>query len=82
MRTLDDESISGSAPTTSSDVATESALVVPPPGAARLADAVAGARGWLSARQDAAGFWHAELEGDTTLESYIILVDAFLGPTT
>ena len=78
MRTLDNVSSSGSAPT-SSDAATDAALVVPAPGAARLADAVAGARDWLIGRQDAAGFWHAELEGDTTLESYIILVDAFFG---
>ncbi len=31
------------------------------------------------ARQEAAGFWCAELEGDTTLESYMILLETFLG---
>jgi len=34
----------------------------------------------LLARQEAAGNWCAELEGDTTLESYMVLLDAFLGP--
>ena len=34
---------------------------------------------WLLARQDPAGFWCAELEGDTTLESYMILLEAFFG---
>jgi squalene-hopene/tetraprenyl-beta-curcumene cyclase len=38
------------------------------------------ARSWLLARQEEAGNWCAELEGDTTLESYMILLDAFLGP--
>ena len=37
------------------------------------------AREWLAARQDPEGWWCGELEGDTTLESYIILVKAFLG---
>jgi len=39
------------------------------------------ARSWLLARQETAGNWCAELEGDTTLESYMILLDAFLGAT-
>jgi squalene-hopene/tetraprenyl-beta-curcumene cyclase len=71
MRNLDSIEVSGSAPT--------EAWGGPAPGRARRADAVAGARDWLVARQNDAGFWHAELEGDTTLESYIILVEAFLG---
>ena len=66
MRILDSESSSGSSPTTSSDAGSDASLVVPAPGPARLSDAVAGAREWLTSRQNAAGFWHAELEGDTT----------------
>ena len=34
---------------------------------------------WLLARQYADGFWVAELEADTTLESYFILFKAFFG---
>jgi squalene-hopene/tetraprenyl-beta-curcumene cyclase len=45
----------------------------------RVERAIASARDWLLDRQDAGGFWCGELEGDTTLESYIILLDAFLG---
>jgi squalene-hopene/tetraprenyl-beta-curcumene cyclase len=45
----------------------------------RIDAALAAARGWLLARQDPAGFWCGELEGDTTLESYIILLEAFFG---
>jgi squalene-hopene/tetraprenyl-beta-curcumene cyclase len=51
--------------------------VAPP--AEALERAVARARDWLLARQDAAGYWCGELEGDTTLESYIILLEAFMG---
>jgi squalene-hopene/tetraprenyl-beta-curcumene cyclase len=40
---------------------------------------IAKARDWLLARQDPAGFWCGELEGDTTLESYMILLEAFFG---
>jgi squalene-hopene/tetraprenyl-beta-curcumene cyclase len=79
MRNLDSTSISGSAPTFSDDATAHAGLVVPPPGAARLDDAVARARDALIARQDLSGFWRAELEGDTTLESYMILVEAFFG---
>ena len=49
------------------------------PSAEALERAVARARDWLLARQDAAGYWCGELEGDTTLESYIILLEAFMG---
>src|SRR5690348_16090828 len=45
----------------------------------RVDAAVAAAREWLIVRQDAAGWWCAELEGDTTLESYMILLEAFFG---
>ena len=37
------------------------------------------ARAWLLGRQEAGGFWCGELEGDTTLESYMILLEAFFG---
>jgi squalene-hopene/tetraprenyl-beta-curcumene cyclase len=49
------------------------------PGQVRLDRSIAAASAWLLARQDAAGFWRAELEGDTTLESYMILLEAFFG---
>jgi squalene-hopene/tetraprenyl-beta-curcumene cyclase len=54
-------------------------LLVPAPPRARVDAAVAAARAWLVGRQHADGYFLAELEGDTTLESYIILLDAFLG---
>jgi squalene-hopene/tetraprenyl-beta-curcumene cyclase len=54
-------------------------LLVPAPPRARVDAAVAAARDWLVARQHAEGYWLAELEGDTTLESYIILIEAFFG---
>jgi squalene-hopene/tetraprenyl-beta-curcumene cyclase len=53
--------------------------VAPPPSGETLRSAVARARDWLLARQQAAGHWCGELEGDTTLESYIILLEAFFG---
>jgi squalene-hopene/tetraprenyl-beta-curcumene cyclase len=46
---------------------------------ARVDTCIAAARDWLLARQEPAGFWCGELEGDTTLESYIILLEAFFG---
>jgi squalene-hopene/tetraprenyl-beta-curcumene cyclase len=49
-----------------------------PPGAAAIARAIDAARSWLLARQQAPGFWCGELEGDTTLESYMILLEAFI----
>jgi squalene-hopene/tetraprenyl-beta-curcumene cyclase len=54
-------------------------LMVPAPPRARVEVAVAAARDWLVARQHAEGYWQAELEGDTTLESYIILLETFFG---
>ncbi len=45
----------------------------------RVVEAVRTARDWLLARQVTDGFWCAELEGDTTLESYMILLEAFFG---
>ena len=52
---------------------------LPPSTPERVERALAAARDWLLARQAPDGFWCGELEGDTTLESYIILLDAFLG---
>jgi squalene-hopene/tetraprenyl-beta-curcumene cyclase len=54
-------------------------LLFPAPPRARVEAAIAAARDWLVARQHADGYWLAELEGDTTLESYIILLEAFFG---
>jgi squalene-hopene/tetraprenyl-beta-curcumene cyclase len=61
------------------DATSAGAIAVPIPGPTRLEHAIEGARAWLLARQTEAGFWHGELEGDTTLESYMILIEAFLG---
>ncbi len=47
--------------------------------AAPLIDAIGRTRDWLLERQAAAGYWVAELEGDTILESEYILLLAFLG---
>ena len=55
------------------------AVAVPMPGPTRIDRAVESARAWLLARQHAAGFWCAELDADTTCESYPILLEAFLG---
>ena len=52
-------------------------LLVPAPPRARVDAAIAAARDWLLARQAPEGFWQGELEGDTTLESYLILIEAF-----
>jgi squalene-hopene/tetraprenyl-beta-curcumene cyclase len=49
------------------------------PSSVRVDRAIAASRTWLLERQTAQGFWCAELEGDTTLESYMILLEAFLG---
>jgi squalene-hopene/tetraprenyl-beta-curcumene cyclase len=54
-------------------------LAVPVPGPTRISQAIEAAREWLLARQHAAGYWCGELDGDTTLESYPILLEAFLG---
>lgn len=45
----------------------------------RLADAVARTRDWLLAQQHDDGYWCAELEGDTILESEYLLLLAYLG---
>jgi squalene-hopene/tetraprenyl-beta-curcumene cyclase len=61
-------------------------LVAPPPDPllpaarpARIQRGIAAAADWLFARQQPAGWWCGELEGDTTLESYLIMIEAFLG---
>jgi squalene-hopene/tetraprenyl-beta-curcumene cyclase len=51
--------------------------IAPRPGP--IVRSIEAARSWLLARQESAGFWCAELEGDTTLESYMILLEAFFG---
>jgi squalene-hopene/tetraprenyl-beta-curcumene cyclase len=58
---------------------TEHTPLVTAPGQPRVDKSIAAARDWLLARQAPAGFWCAELEGDTTLESYMILIEAFFG---
>jgi squalene-hopene/tetraprenyl-beta-curcumene cyclase len=54
-------------------------LLLPAPGRGRIERSVASARDWLFGRQASAGFWCEPLEGDTTVESYWIILDAFLG---
>jgi squalene-hopene/tetraprenyl-beta-curcumene cyclase len=61
------------------DHAVSDPVVVIEPSSARFDRAIGEARTWLLERQAAPGFWCAELEGDTTLESYMILLEAFLG---
>jgi squalene-hopene/tetraprenyl-beta-curcumene cyclase len=58
-----------------------SPIPIAPPAPSRedVERALAAARAWLGARQHADGFWCGELEGDTTLESYMILLEAFFG---
>jgi squalene-hopene/tetraprenyl-beta-curcumene cyclase len=51
----------------------------PPLDRAALGDAIARAQDWLLRRQDPEGWWRGELEADATLESYFILLRAFLG---
>ena len=48
--------------------------VIPPP---RVDGAIERARDWLLARQTSEGYWCGDLEGDATLESYLILLRAF-----
>jgi squalene-hopene/tetraprenyl-beta-curcumene cyclase len=57
-------------------------VTLPGPTAAQVAHAIATACDWLIARQDAGGFWCGELEGDTTLESYMILLETFCKGTS
>ena len=52
---------------------------VPVPDAAAVESAMVAAREWLLARQSPEGWWCAELEADTTLESYFILFKWLFG---
>ncbi len=49
------------------------------PAAQAVAESAARASEWLLSRQNDAGYWVAELEADTTVESYFILFRAFMG---
>ncbi len=49
--------------------------VIPP---ARVDGAIEHAREWLLARQTSEGYWCGDLEGDATLESYLILLRTFI----
>src|SRR5690606_27122303 len=53
-------------------------LILPAPSRIRVEQSVHAARDWLLGRQAPSGAWCEQLEGDTTLESYWILLDAFL----
>ncbi len=55
--------------------ATNTSVIAP----ARVDVAIDGARNWLLARQTSEGYWCGDLEGDATLESYLILLRAFFG---
>ena len=52
---------------------------VPVPDAAAVESAMVAAREWLLARQSPEGWWCAELEADTTLESYFVLFKWLFG---
>jgi len=51
----------------------------PAPESAHVEEAIASSSRWLLGRQHAEGYWVAELEADTTLESYFILFRTFFG---
>src|SRR5260221_8604453 len=53
--------------------------MVPPPDMAAVESAISASREWLLARQNPEGWWCAELEADTTLESYFILFKSLFG---
>ena len=58
----------------------DSAATATPPARVDEADvdnAIARARTWLLARQTSDGYWCGDLEGDATLESYLVLLRAF-----
>jgi len=52
---------------------------LPAPAEPPVTDALARARDWLLSLQNDAGYWVAELEADTTVESYFILFRTFMG---
>jgi squalene-hopene/tetraprenyl-beta-curcumene cyclase len=53
--------------------------VVPPHSLGQIESAIAKSSKWLKDRQCPDGYWVAELEADTTLESYFILFRTFFG---
>src|SRR5437588_545940 len=53
-----------------------------PPTRVRIERATTAASDWLLARQVPQGWWCGTLEGDSTLESYLILLETFLGRRT
>ncbi|HEY2733298.1 MAG TPA: hypothetical protein VGI70_04900, partial [Polyangiales bacterium] len=73
------EKLSGDAQGSVRDGGVSGSTLMPAPGRAKVEQAITAARSWLLARQHAPGHWCEELEGDTTLESYMILLEAFLG---
>ena len=54
-------------------------LAVAPPELTAVESAIVASREWLLERQNPEGYWVAELEADTTLESYFILFKWFFG---
>jgi squalene-hopene/tetraprenyl-beta-curcumene cyclase len=62
-----------------SEAKTDTLLLASAPARARVDGCIAAARDWLLEKQTPEGYWCGELEGDTTLESYLILLEAFLG---
>ncbi|HEY5091443.1 MAG TPA: squalene--hopene cyclase [Polyangia bacterium] len=62
-----------------SEAKTDTLLLAAAPGRARVDGCIAAARDWLLEKQAPEGYWCGELEGDTTLESYLILLEAFFG---
>ena len=56
-----------------------SAHAAPASDPVRIEDAIARSSCWLLGRQHEPGYWVAELEADTTLESYFVLFRTFFG---
>src|SRR4051794_1609129 len=57
----------------------KSPALMPEPQAGEVDEAIAASREWLLGKQDPEGWWCAELEADTTLESYFILFKTLFG---
>jgi squalene-hopene/tetraprenyl-beta-curcumene cyclase len=53
--------------------------LTPAPGRARIERSIAVARDWLFGSQKAPGYWCEQLEGDTSVESYWIMVHVAMG---
>jgi squalene-hopene/tetraprenyl-beta-curcumene cyclase len=54
-------------------------ISIPEPEVASLENSIETSRNWLLSRQTPEGWWCAELEADTTLESYFILFKTLFG---